>query len=135
MHTTTKYSILALAAFAAACAPKRVNQDPILTNDDRVPDVSVQGAAVAAQNQQAVQQMAVVQIRLIRQIKRPVELLGDIRFNALKVAAVQPASVVVRAQVKVEILIKLLQFGHICRMSNHHAARGGVMHRWSIGQI
>ena len=54
---TTKLPILALAAFAAACAPKRVNQEPILENDQRVPEVSVQGAAVAAANQQAVQQM------------------------------------------------------------------------------
>ncbi|HUE77441.1 MAG TPA: hypothetical protein VMM83_05820 [Longimicrobiales bacterium] len=59
MHTTMKFSILALAAFVAACAPKRVNQEPILENDQRVPDASVQvqGAAVAAANQQATQQM------------------------------------------------------------------------------
>lgn len=57
MHTTTKLPILALAALAAACAPKRVNQDPILQNDDRVPEASAQGAAVAAANQQAMQQM------------------------------------------------------------------------------
>lgn len=60
MHTTTKLPILALAAFAAACAPKRVNQEPILENDQRVPDASaqVQSAAVAAANQQQAQQMA-----------------------------------------------------------------------------
>ncbi|MBW3553287.1 MAG: hypothetical protein KY466_07250 [Gemmatimonadetes bacterium] len=59
MHTTTtKLTILALAGFAAACAPKRINQEPILENDQRVPEASAQGAAVAAANQQAVQQMA-----------------------------------------------------------------------------
>ena len=58
MQTMTKLSVLALAAVAAACAPKRVNQEPILENDDRVPEASVQGATVAAANQQATQQMA-----------------------------------------------------------------------------
>ncbi|HUG41720.1 MAG TPA: hypothetical protein VMM12_14620 [Longimicrobiales bacterium] len=58
MHTTTKLSILALAALAAACAPKRVNQEPILENDQRVAEVSAQSVAVAAANQQATQQMA-----------------------------------------------------------------------------
>ena len=57
MNTTTKLSVLALAAFAAACAPKRVNQEPILENDDRVPEASTQGVAVQAANQQATQQM------------------------------------------------------------------------------
>lgn len=61
--TTTKLPILALALCAVGatltgCAPKRVNQDPILTNDDRVPEADVQGAAVQAANQQAVQQAA-----------------------------------------------------------------------------
>lgn len=58
MHTTTKQlTILGLAALVAACAPKRVNQEPILENDDRVPEASTQGAAVAASNQQAVGRM------------------------------------------------------------------------------
>ncbi len=63
MTTTKKLPILALGAFAAStlvagCAPKRVNQEPILENDDRVPEVQVQGAAAQAANQQAVAQMS-----------------------------------------------------------------------------
>jgi tetratricopeptide (TPR) repeat protein len=56
--TTSRVGILALAGLAAACAPKRVHQEPILENDDRVPEVSVSGAAAQAANQQAVQQMS-----------------------------------------------------------------------------
>jgi tetratricopeptide (TPR) repeat protein len=57
MMTTTKLPILALAAVAAGCAPKRVHQDPILENNQRVPEASVQHAAAASANQQATQQM------------------------------------------------------------------------------
>ena len=56
--TTTKLTILALAGFAAACAPQRINQEPILENNDRVPEASVEGAAAASAHQQAVQQMS-----------------------------------------------------------------------------
>lgn len=59
-YATTKFSILALAALTAACAPKRVNQDPILENDDRVASAAdqVQGTAAAAASQQATQQLS-----------------------------------------------------------------------------
>ena len=56
--TTTKIGIIALAGFAAACAPKRVHQEPILENDDRVPEVSVSGTAAQAANQQVSQRMS-----------------------------------------------------------------------------
>ena len=61
MKTTKQLPMLALAGLvvvASACAPKRVNQEPILENDDRVPEVNVQGAAVAASNQQVEQRMS-----------------------------------------------------------------------------
>ncbi|MFP4622874.1 MAG: hypothetical protein ACOCVZ_08485 [Gemmatimonadota bacterium] len=58
MKTTNTLGILALAALAAGCAPKRIHQEPILENDDRVPEVQTQGAAVQAANQQATQQMS-----------------------------------------------------------------------------
>ena len=51
-------AILALAATAAACAPQRVQQEPILTNDDRVPEVVVTGAAAQVADQQAWQQLS-----------------------------------------------------------------------------
>lgn len=58
-NVTMKLPVIALAALSVACAPKRVHQDPILENDDRVPDAAsqVQGAAAAAASQQATQQM------------------------------------------------------------------------------
>ena len=60
MRTTVRMSALAALGLAtlAACAPKRVNQEPILENDDRVPEVSVQPAAVSAANHQAMTQMS-----------------------------------------------------------------------------
>jgi tetratricopeptide (TPR) repeat protein len=49
--------VLALAALAAGaltgCAPKRVDQDPILENNDRVPEVRVDAAASEAAERQA----------------------------------------------------------------------------------
>ncbi|MEJ2502458.1 MAG: hypothetical protein P8177_03940 [Gemmatimonadota bacterium] len=54
----TWIGIMALAGFAAACAPKRVHQEPILENDDRVPEVSASGAAAQAANQQVAQRMS-----------------------------------------------------------------------------
>jgi tetratricopeptide (TPR) repeat protein len=54
----TWIGIMALAGFAAACAPKRVHQEPILENDDRVPEVSASGAAAQAANQQVTQRMS-----------------------------------------------------------------------------
>ena len=56
--TKSRVGILALAALAAGCAPKRVHQEPILENDDRVAEVSATGAAAQAASQQAVQQMS-----------------------------------------------------------------------------
>lgn len=63
MTTTRTTTTLTLTALAAAltfsgCAPKRVNQEPILENDDRVPEANVQGAAAQAATQQATQQFA-----------------------------------------------------------------------------
>jgi tetratricopeptide (TPR) repeat protein len=60
MTTTKQLPILALAGLlvATACAPKRVHQEPILENDDRVPEADVQGTAVTAANQQVDQQAA-----------------------------------------------------------------------------
>ena len=60
---TKKLPTLALGALAASvllagCAPKRVHQEPILENDERVPEVQVQGTAAQAAGQQAVQQMS-----------------------------------------------------------------------------
>jgi tetratricopeptide (TPR) repeat protein len=61
MTTTKQLPTLVLAVFAvaavSACAPKRVNQEPILENDDRVADVSVSGAAAEAAHHQATAQM------------------------------------------------------------------------------
>lgn len=56
--TTTRIAILALAATAAACAPKRIHQEPILDNNDRVAEVQVQGAAAEAAHHQATHQMS-----------------------------------------------------------------------------
>lgn len=52
-------AILALAVtMAAACAPKRIHQEPILDNNDRVTDVQVQGAAAEAAHRQATTRMS-----------------------------------------------------------------------------
>ncbi len=56
MKTLPLLSLAALVT-AAGCAPKRVNQAPILENDDRVPEVSTGSAAAEAASQQAYQQM------------------------------------------------------------------------------
>ncbi len=56
--TTSRIAILALVAVAAACAPKRIHQGPILENDDRVPEVQVTGVAADAASRQAHQQMS-----------------------------------------------------------------------------
>jgi hypothetical protein len=55
---TSRIAILALVAVAAACAPKRVHERPILENGDRVPAAQVGGVAAEAASQQAQQQMS-----------------------------------------------------------------------------
>lgn len=53
---TSRIAIVALSAVAVACAPKRIHQDPILDNNDRVAEAEVHGAAAHAASQQAAQQ-------------------------------------------------------------------------------
>jgi tetratricopeptide (TPR) repeat protein len=50
--------ILALAVAAAACAPKRIHQEPILDNNDRVPEVQATGESSDAAYWQQEQQFA-----------------------------------------------------------------------------
>jgi hypothetical protein len=54
----TRLPILALAATAAACAPKRIHQEPILDNNARVEEVQTTGAGADAAYHQYNQQMA-----------------------------------------------------------------------------
>lgn len=58
MKATSNLTILAVVAVTAACAPKRIHQDPILENDDRVEQARTDGVAAQAAHQQATQQMS-----------------------------------------------------------------------------
>lgn len=62
MRTRQLASVLALAGLAASalagCAPKRVQQDPIIENNSRVPEARTQAATAAAAEQQQASQMA-----------------------------------------------------------------------------
>lgn len=58
MTTTTRLSMLALAAVTmAACQTRRIHQPPIIDNNDRVADVYIDDVAMDATHQQVVQQM------------------------------------------------------------------------------
>ena len=63
MKTTTRRTPtlalagLALSATLAGCAGKQIHEEPILENGERVPPATAQGVAVAAANQQAIEQM------------------------------------------------------------------------------
>lgn len=57
-HSVTALSLVTLAIAAAACAPQRIQQDPIIDNNDRVPEVRTEAAAEASAEQQAAGRMA-----------------------------------------------------------------------------
>ncbi len=54
----SRVGIVALAALAAGCAPKRIHQEPILTNDDRVPEAQAPAGAVVAAGDQVINRMS-----------------------------------------------------------------------------
>lgn len=56
--STNRIAILALAAVTAACAPKRIHQEPILDNNDRVGPAQTQAAAAEAAANRAHHQMS-----------------------------------------------------------------------------
>ena len=57
MKTTRLFPVLALAGFAAAaltgCAPKRIHQEPIIENNQRVPEAGTPDTAATAERQAA----------------------------------------------------------------------------------
>jgi tetratricopeptide (TPR) repeat protein len=53
-----RISVLALALAAAACAPKRIHQEPIIDNNARVPDVRTGSAADASAERQMAGRMS-----------------------------------------------------------------------------
>jgi tetratricopeptide (TPR) repeat protein len=57
MRTTTKLTILALAAITiAACQPRRIHQPPVIPNNATIPEVQVDDVALDAAHRQAVLQ-------------------------------------------------------------------------------
>jgi tetratricopeptide (TPR) repeat protein len=52
-HSAAVLALTTVAFVAAACAPKRIHQEPILDNNDRVPDVRTGAAAESAAQRQA----------------------------------------------------------------------------------
>ncbi len=57
-HSTAVLALVTLAVGATACAPKRIHQEPILDNNDRVPEVRTGAAAESAAQRQATGQAA-----------------------------------------------------------------------------
>ena len=58
MTTLNRLSIVALTALAAGCAPKRVHQEPIIENDERVARTDISGTAARASEQQVLHQVS-----------------------------------------------------------------------------